>query len=121
MTKSAKSTKENPGSNVKQKSGLNRVIRDTGWYALRQMLEYKAGQVIPVNPAYASQACNACGVIDARSRRSQAEFECVACGHADHADVNAAKNIMASGIGATAREGCRVGEPVNREYIAEAA
>lgn len=33
-------------------------------------------------------------VVDAHSRKSQAEFACTACDHTDHADVNAAKNIL---------------------------
>ena len=121
MTSSAKGTVEEPGRNVRAKAGLNRVIRDTGWSSLKQMLEYKAGKVIEVDPAFTSQTCHVCGTIDKRSRRSQASFRCVACGHVGNADVNAAKNILASGIGATARGGCRVAGPVNREYMYEAA
>ena len=39
MTTSAKGTVENPGKNVKQKSGLNRSILRTGFYCLRQEIE----------------------------------------------------------------------------------
>ncbi len=60
-------------------------------------------EVAEVDPAYTSQTSNACERVDKASRSSQAEFTCVACGHADHVDVNAARNIMASGIGASAR------------------
>ena len=38
-------------------------------------------------------------------RRSQAEFRCGECGHAQDADINAARNILASGTGTTARRG----------------
>ena len=103
MTKSAKGTTDKPGTNVRQKAGLNRVILHTGWAALGQMLNYKAADVIEVSAAYTSQTCSACGAIDADSRRSQSEFKCVACGHAQNADLNAARNIRASGTGATAR------------------
>ena len=41
MTKSAKGDRENPGSRVKQKSGLNRAILDQGWGMFRAFLEYK--------------------------------------------------------------------------------
>ena len=33
----------------------------------------------------------------AENRVSQAQFKCVACGHAEHADIHAAKNILAAG------------------------
>ena len=121
MTRSAKGTAEAPGQNVRQKAGLNRVVRDTGWHGLRQMLGYKAGRLIAVNPAYTSQTCAECGTVDARSRRTQASFTCVACGHAANADVNAARNILASGTGAAARGGCRVAGPANREMARELA
>jgi transposase len=57
-------------------------------------LERKAaGRVEKTNPAYTSQTCHACGHCAADNRESQAVFRCRACGHTDHADVNAAKNI----------------------------
>ena len=104
MTRSARGTVEEPGSNVKAKAGLNREILNTGWHDLKEKLAYKC-RVVEVDPAYTSQTCNACGHVDKASRRTQAEFMCVACGHADNADLNAARNIMASGIGASARRG----------------
>lgn len=98
MTASAKGTVEAPGRRVAQKSGLNRSILAQGWSIFADQLEYKleaaGGRLIYVPAAYTSQTCADCGVVDARSRKSQAVFECVACGHADHADTNAARNIL---------------------------
>ncbi len=72
--------------------------------------------VVEIDPAFTSQTCNVCGWVDKASRHSQAEFTCVACGHADHADLNAARNIMAFGIGASARRGAfALATPVTRE------
>jgi putative transposase len=69
---------------------------------------------IRIRPAFTSQRCSACGHVDAESRESQARFVCTACGFADHADVNAARNI-AAGHAVTARGGDGVARPVNRE------
>lgn len=98
MTASAAGTLAEPGRNVPQKRGLNRSILEQSWGMFATMLDYKlaerGGILVTVPAAYTSQTCAACGVIDARSRKSQAVFECVACGHADNADVNAAKEIL---------------------------
>ena len=97
--------KEDPGKNVRQEAGLNRVILHTGWSAMERMLDCKALEVIRVPAAYISQTCSACGVVVADSRRSQESFECEACGQAQNADLNAARNILASATGASARRG----------------
>ena len=87
----------------------------SGWGLLVRRLEEKApGRVEKINPAFTSQRCSACGHVDAKSRESQARFCCTACGFADNADVNAARNI-AAGHAVTARGGCRDAVPVNRE------
>ena len=125
MTSSAKGTVEAPGKNVRAKSGLNREILATGWHALVQMLGYKCREVITINPAYTSQTCNVCQQVNKESRKGRS-YKCVACGHADHADVNAAHNILssgadasrmtASGIGAAARRGAlALATPLIRE------
>ncbi len=64
---------------------------------LRGFVEYKARQAgvlcVPVDPSYTSQQCFACGHIARQNRKSQSKFLCVACGHGNHADHNAAGNI----------------------------
>jgi putative transposase len=83
------------------KAGLNKSILDVGWGRLRQMLTYKAEEagreLIAVNPRHTSQTCAHCGHTD-RDNRHGAVFECVACGHWGHADVNAAVNILRAGL-----------------------
>ncbi|GAA4494610.1 RNA-guided endonuclease TnpB family protein [Actinoallomurus oryzae] len=94
MVRSAHGTIAAPGVNVRAKAGLNRSIHAAGWGHLATRLERKAaGRVEKINPAYTSQTCHACGHCAADNRESQAVFRCRACGHTDHADVNAAKNI----------------------------
>lgn len=105
MTKSAKGTKEDPGKNVRQKAGLNRSLLDASPSRLYSMITYKAeeaGSVVVKVPApYTSQTCSACGHIDKENRKSQADFVCVSCGHAENADINAAKNILVAGMATT--------------------
>ena len=115
MTRSAKGTKEKPGKNVKAKAGLNRGISRSAWGKLATRLEEKApGRVEKVPSAYTSQRCSACGHVALESRESQALHQCVACGFACNADVNAAINIAAGHV-VNARRGDRVAGPVNRE------
>jgi len=85
------------------KSGLNRAILSKGWYrfevALKSASRYSGTQVVKIPPAFTSQRCSACGHVDPKSRESQAVFRCTHCSRpAEHADVNAAKNILAAGL-----------------------
>jgi putative transposase len=115
MVRSARGTIAAPGKNVRAKAGLNRSIHAAGWGLLVTRLEDKAvGRVERIRPAFTSQTCHACGHRAPENRKSQAVFRCRACGHADHADANAAKNIAAGHV-VTARGGRPLGRPVNRE------
>ena len=87
MTASAKGTVENPGKNVRQKTGLNRAVLNTAFGEIRRNLEYKCGRLIKVNPAYTSQTCSECGHVDKENRKTQARFQCVCCGFASNADT----------------------------------
>lgn len=101
MTKSAKGTLEEPGKNVKQKSGLNRSILNQGWGILRQQIDYKTqfrgGKLLLVDPKNTSRACSNCGHACKENRKKQ-NFKCVACGHKLDADINAAINIRERAI-----------------------
>ena len=104
MTASARGTVEEPGRNVAQKAGLNRVILNVGWYGLERMLAYKleetGGVLVKVPAAYSSQTCACCGHVAKESRESQAVFRCVACNVTENADVNAARVILQRALAA---------------------
>jgi putative transposase len=91
------------------KRGLNRSILEQGWGAFERTLAYKleerGGTLCKVNPAYTSQTCSACGIINKASRESQASFACRHCGFAGHADTNAAINILRRGTASMRGEG----------------
>ena len=102
MTRSAKGTVENPGIHVAQKSGLNRAILDQGWSAFSAMLEYKlaerGGRFVLVPPQHSSQECSCCGHVSPENRPTRDLFRCAACGHTEHADVNAATVVLRRGL-----------------------
>lgn len=108
MTRSAKGTLQAPGRNVAAKSGLNRAILGKGWHqfalALSSAARYTGTTVVAVPAAYTSQRCSQCGHVDPKSRESQAVFRCTHCSHHEHADINAANNILAAGLAVTACE-----------------
>jgi putative transposase len=59
--------------------------------------------------------------VDKGNRRTQSAFICLTCGHAENADVNAAKNILAAGHAATAcEEDVRRVKPVRDKRAASA-
>ncbi|MBJ7459288.1 MAG: transposase [Thermoleophilaceae bacterium] len=109
MMASAKGTREQPGKNVRAKSGLNRAIARQGWSAFARRLEEKAQasgvEVIRIPARNTSIRCSVCRHTGKGNRKNQADFMCVSCGHREHADVNAAKNILAAGLAATGRGG----------------
>ena len=104
----AKPDPQQPGAflpnRARAKAGLNRGILASCWGTLATRAEQKAAasgaSVIYVDPKHSSQQCRVCGHIARESRESQALFRCIACGHQDHADANAARNILARGLAA---------------------
>jgi len=101
MSSSARGTRENPGKNVKAKSGLNRSILDQGWHTFQNHLSYKldwrGGKLMLIPPKNTSLKCRICGHIAEENRKNQAEFQCIQCGHTENADLNASINILAEG------------------------
>ena len=109
MSKSATGTTEQPGKNVRAKSGLNKSILDQGWFEFRRQLDYKlawnGGWLIAVPPRNTSRTCPCCGQVSAQNRQTQARFSCVECGFEDNADVVGAINVLRAGH---ARFACEV-------------
>lgn len=90
------------------KTKMAKSVLDAGWGQLKTMLEYKcdgAGVVFEViNEAYSTQTCSCCGIIPDSSPKGRVglgirEWTCSECGAEHHRDINAAKNILAVGLG----------------------
>ncbi|GAA4229219.1 IS605 OrfB family transposase [Streptosporangium album] len=77
------------------------TLHSWSFHQLGSFITYKAARagvpVVYVDAAYTSQGCSACGHISKKNRPDQAAFRCMSCGFAEHADVNAARNIAARG------------------------
>src|SRR5262249_18287116 len=78
---------------------MRRRLGNWSFFQLRTFLVYKAVAagvpVVFVDPKYSSQTCSECGHREKSNWKDQAHFECQACGHQAHADLNAARNIRA--------------------------
>lgn len=78
------------------------TLHTWSFHQLGSFISYKAARsgvaVIHVDPAHTSQQCSRCGHVDRRNRPDQATFRCTSCGFAEHADVNAARNIASRGV-----------------------
>ena len=122
LSRSAAGTLDEPGRHVRAKSGLNRSILDQGWGEFVRQLEYKlawkGGWLVKVPPHHTSQECSECGHVSPDNRPSQPVFRCLACGHTEHADTNAAKNIRARGHRVLACGGwVQSGPPMKQEPV----
>ncbi|MEV0811487.1 transposase [Micromonospora sp. NPDC050200] len=77
------------------------TLHSWAFHQLGQYIAYKAARagvaLVHVDPAYTSQGCSTCGHIAKANRPNQSIFRCTSCGFAEHADVNAARNIAARG------------------------
>jgi transposase len=84
-----------------------------GWGLAIEQLRYKCpqygGMLVEVSPRHTSLECAMCHHIHPDNRPLRAVFVCVRCGHADHADVNAAVNIRERGIDTLAQTGGQPG------------
>jgi transposase len=87
---------------ARARASLSRGILASCWGVLAERLEHKAVAsgvtVVQIDPRFTSQQCHVCGHTAKENRESQAVFRCQECGHEDHADRNAARNILARGL-----------------------
>ena len=103
---------EKPRKHVRK--SVRTLINSWSFSQLRLFIAYKAKiagvRVYVVPTYYSSQTCNVCGHVSKSNRISRDDFRCESCGHAEHADTNAAKVIsqrapvnepIASGVGQT--------------------
>ncbi|MGN9845684.1 RNA-guided endonuclease InsQ/TnpB family protein [Nonomuraea sp. H19] len=77
------------------------TLHSWSFHQLGAFIGYKAARagvaVIHVDASYTSQQCSHCGHVDKKNRPDQETFSCTSCGFAEHADVNAARNIASRG------------------------
>ena len=77
----------------------DKTIHSWAFYQLKQFIKERASKfnipVVDINPYKTSQTCFNCQYAE-RENRSKDKFKCKNCGHKNHADLNAAKNIATS-------------------------
>jgi len=123
MTRSAKDTAKESGSQVKAKAGLNREILTRNWSLLRSQLRHKAAwagrDYVEVDPRYTSQQCSRCRI---RNHPGRSEtYLCRCCGLVADRDVNTAINILGAGVTAAGARTWAAGPCVAPEPYANAA
>ena len=84
------------------KNRLNREMLSFPFGRFTSLMRYKMQRenhvFIQVDPAYTSQTCHVCHHVEKANRVTTDKFICQKCGHTDHADINAGKNIRDKGF-----------------------
>jgi len=82
----------------KRNKTFRRKLGNWSFYQLKEYLLYKAKRegipVVEIPSAYTSQMCSQCFHL---GKRNNEKFNCDFCGHSEHADINASKNISQIG------------------------
>jgi putative transposase len=106
--------------NMVRNRHLARAISDAGWRRFREQLEHKAAwygrEVITVDRSPSSKLCSACGTRRTRLPLATRVWTCT-CGATHDRDVNAARNIKAAGLAASA---CGAGARPQRKHSGRA-
>ncbi|GHF19654.1 transposase [Streptomyces spiralis] len=92
--------------NLLKNHKLARAISDASWTELRLMLEYKCAwygrELVVIDRFFpSSKLCGACGMVAAKLPLNVRQWTCD-CGAVHDRDVNAARNILAAGLAASA-------------------
>ncbi|MBQ1090581.1 RNA-guided endonuclease TnpB family protein [Streptomyces sp. B93] len=92
--------------NLLKNGKLARAISDAAWTELRSMLEYKCAwygrELVVIDRFFpSSKMCGNCGVVREKLPLNVREWTCD-CGTTHDRDVNAARNILAAGLAASA-------------------
>ncbi len=116
--------------NLVKNRALARAISDAAWRELRTMLEYKCAwygrDLVVVDRFFpSSKMCSApgCAYVHASLPLDTREWTCPGCGVTHDRDVNAANNLKAAGLAASAcgagvrpqRESSRTGRPATKQ------
>ncbi|MEE1940126.1 RNA-guided endonuclease TnpB family protein [Streptomyces sp. TRM 70361] len=93
--------------NLLKNGKLARAVSDASWTDLRSMLEYKCawyGRDLVVIDRFfpSSKLCGACGTVREKLPLNVRTWTCDHCGTTHDRDVNAACNILAAGLAASA-------------------
>ncbi|MGW1622818.1 RNA-guided endonuclease InsQ/TnpB family protein [Streptomyces sp. NPDC002172] len=93
--------------NLLKNGRLARAISDASWTELRSMLEYKCAwygrELVVIDRWFpSSKLCGACGTVREQLPLNVREWTCDHCGTVHDRDTNAAHNILAAGLAASA-------------------
>lgn len=84
-------------SRVRARKPQRATLHSWAFAQLSDFIAYKAEKagvlVVFVDPRNTSKQCSKCGHIHKKNRPNQETFKCQVCNHAEHADINAARNI----------------------------
>ena len=88
--------------NMVKNHKLGLSISDAAWSMFTNWANYFAKvrgvHVIEVSPHFTSQDCSKCGTTVKKSLSTRT-YKCPSCGLIEHRDLNAARNILAKGLG----------------------
>ena len=95
-------------SNMQKNRRLSKSISDAGWSEFVRQLEYKAHwygrELIGIDKWYPStKRCSECGYTVPKMPLNVRQWACPECGVIHDRDVNAARNVLAAGLAASAR------------------
>lgn len=98
------------GAKGRRGRGIRKSVHDAGWSQFLRLLAEKADErgriVTALNPAYSSQTCAVCGVLDGPKSLAIRQWQCQSCRTWLDRDYNAATNMLVAAGHAETKNAC---------------